>query len=203
MRCSYRIENLAGEAGLKSGQGCFRGTELAVKYLHTVIINRHNRDLFVREMNMASRVRHPNLVQFIGATMEGHPMILMELMPTSLRKVLEDAAEIDLRIPDKQLVAIAVGRCEGSELPPPHHASPHPAPRHQQCQCPHGACAGRLEGKSVRLRIGQFRPPTEDPCSGKPRIRCPRIPQPQEAVSEDGRVQFWSSADRDVHTQVP
>ena len=104
--------------------GMFRGTELAVKHLHTVIINRHNRDLFVREMNMASRVRHPNLVQFIGATMEGHPMILMELMPTSLRKVLEDAAEIDLRIPDKQLVAIAVDVAKALNYL--HLTTPHP-----------------------------------------------------------------------------
>ena len=35
------------------------------------------------------RVRHPNLVQFIGTMMEGKPIILTELMPTSLRAVLE------------------------------------------------------------------------------------------------------------------
>ena len=104
--------------------GRFRGTEIAVKYMFEVIINPHNHDLFVREMNMASRVRHPNLVQFIGATMEGHPMILLELMPTSLRKVLEDAAEIDLRIPDKQLVAIAVDVAKALNYL--HLTTPHP-----------------------------------------------------------------------------
>ena len=104
--------------------GMFRGTKVAVKYMFEVIINPHNRDLFVREMNMASRVRHPNLVQFIGATMEGHPMILLELMPTSLRKVLEDAAEIDLRIPDKQLVAIAVDVAKALNYL--HLTTPHP-----------------------------------------------------------------------------
>ena len=41
-----------------------------------------------REMNMAARVRHPNLLQFIGATTEGEPIILTELMHTSLRNVL-------------------------------------------------------------------------------------------------------------------
>ena len=40
-------------------------------------------------MDIASRVRHPNLLQFIGATRVGNPIILTELMPTSLRKELE------------------------------------------------------------------------------------------------------------------
>ena len=40
-------------------------------------------------MNIASKIRHPNLLQFIGATTEGNPIILTELMPTSLRKELE------------------------------------------------------------------------------------------------------------------
>ncbi|XP_019860283.1 PREDICTED: serine/threonine-protein kinase CTR1-like [Amphimedon queenslandica] len=35
-------------------------------------------------MSIASRVRHPNLVQFIGATKVDNPLILTELMSTSL-----------------------------------------------------------------------------------------------------------------------
>ena len=38
---------------------------------------------------MAARLRHPNLVQFIGASLEGEPIILTELMTTSLRAELE------------------------------------------------------------------------------------------------------------------
>ncbi|XP_041379310.1 dual specificity protein kinase shkE-like [Gigantopelta aegis] len=45
--------------------------------------------VFTREMEIAARVRHPNLLQFIGATQVGTPIILSELMPTSLRKELE------------------------------------------------------------------------------------------------------------------
>ena len=41
---------------------------------------------------MAARVRHPNLVQFIGACMDEEMIILLELMPTSLRKYLADHA---------------------------------------------------------------------------------------------------------------
>ena len=67
----------------------FRGIKVAVKRIHKRIISHHNLQLFQREMNMAARLRHPNLIQFIGATMEGEMMIVMELMATSLRSQLE------------------------------------------------------------------------------------------------------------------
>ena len=63
----------------------FRGAEVAVKRIHNQIVSHHNIQLFQREMNMAARLHHPNLVQFLGATMEGEMMIVMELMSTSLR----------------------------------------------------------------------------------------------------------------------
>ena len=67
----------------------FRGAQVAVKRIHNQIISRHNIQLFQREMNIAARLRHPNLIQFIGATMEGEMTIVMELMATSLRSQLE------------------------------------------------------------------------------------------------------------------
>ena len=67
----------------------FRGAQVAVKRIHNQIISRHNLQLFQREMNIAARLRHPNLIQFIGATMEGEMMIIMEFMATSLRSQLE------------------------------------------------------------------------------------------------------------------
>ena len=67
----------------------FRGLQVAAKCLHTLIVSDYNRHLFVREMSIAARIRHPNLVQFIGATVEGELVILTELMATSLRVVLE------------------------------------------------------------------------------------------------------------------
>ena len=66
----------------------FRGIQVAVKRIHNEIICDHNLQLFQREMNMAARLRHPNLIQFIGATMEGEMMIVMELMASSLRSQL-------------------------------------------------------------------------------------------------------------------
>ena len=67
----------------------FRGLKVAAKCLYEIIISPHNIRKFSREMNIASKLRHPNLLQFIGATTEGNPIILTELMPTSLRKELE------------------------------------------------------------------------------------------------------------------
>ena len=69
--------------------GIFRGTRVAIKCLHQLIVSEYYLQLFSREMDIASRVRHPNLIQFIGATRVGNPIIVTELMPTSLRKELE------------------------------------------------------------------------------------------------------------------
>ena len=69
----------------------FRGLLVAAKCLHNLIISDYNRDLFTREMNIAATVRHPNMIQFMGATVERalEPIILTELMTISLRDVLE------------------------------------------------------------------------------------------------------------------
>ena len=67
----------------------FRGIRVAAKCLHEVILSPYNISVFTREMEISARVRHPNLLQFIGATRVGTPIILSELMPTSLRKEIE------------------------------------------------------------------------------------------------------------------
>ena len=67
----------------------FRGLRVAAKTLHGIIISEYTSELFSREMDIASRVRHPNLVQFIGATRVGTPIILTEIMATSLYKELQ------------------------------------------------------------------------------------------------------------------
>ena len=82
----------------------FRGIKVAVKRIHNRIISHHNLQLFRREMNMAARLRHPNLIQFIGATMEEEMMIVMELMATSLRSQLET----DVYFPPNTVKAISL-----------------------------------------------------------------------------------------------
>ena len=71
-------------------EGTYCGCSIAVKQIHELILSPHNRRLFEREMNIASRCRHPCLLQFIGATNdEGSPLFVTELMETSLRALLE------------------------------------------------------------------------------------------------------------------
>ena len=82
--------------------GIFRGLRVAVKSLHTIIISNYNRGLFSREMSIASRVRHPNLVHFIGATKVDNPLILTELMSTSLYKKLQET-----ELTNEQILSIA------------------------------------------------------------------------------------------------
>ena len=67
----------------------FRGLRVAAKFLYEVILSNYNLEKFTREMTIAAKLRHPNLLLFIGATREGNPVILTELMPTSLRRELE------------------------------------------------------------------------------------------------------------------
>ena len=67
----------------------FRGLRVAAKCLQHLNVSDYNRQLFSREMTIAATIRHPNFLQFIGATTEGQPVILTELMSTSLRAELE------------------------------------------------------------------------------------------------------------------
>ena len=74
-------------------EGEFRGCKVAVKEIHELILSDHNRRLFEREMSIASRCRHPNLLQFIGATNDnGSPLFVTELLDTNLRRVLSERA---------------------------------------------------------------------------------------------------------------
>ena len=67
----------------------FRGSRVAAKCFKHLIISDYNRLLYFREINMIACLRHPNLVQFIGASPEGDLIILTELMTISLKAVLE------------------------------------------------------------------------------------------------------------------
>ena len=98
-------EEVLGAGGWASVRvGTFRGNRVAAKCLHRQIISAHNVRLFTREMNMAANARHPNLLQFIGATLDNEePIILTELMPTSLRRVLEEGT----RLTHPQIVSVS------------------------------------------------------------------------------------------------
>ena len=72
--------------------GKFRGQRVAVKQMHELIKSEENMELLHREINTMSQLRHPNLLQFIGAVLDhpsGNPMIITEVMDTSLRSAYE------------------------------------------------------------------------------------------------------------------
>ena len=98
----------------------FRGARVAAKCVHSQIISPHNIQLFKREMDMAARIRHPNLLLFIGATLQGEMVILTELMSTSLRKELEREYQLTPRL------AIAIGLDVARALNYLHLMRPHP-----------------------------------------------------------------------------
>ena len=72
--------------------GQFRGQKVAVKQIHEFTKSTHYIALLHREVATMSQLRHPNLLQFIGAVFDdpsGYPMIITEVMDTSLRKAYE------------------------------------------------------------------------------------------------------------------
>ena len=79
--------------------GTFRGCKVAVKQIHELILSPYNRRMFEREMSIASRCRHPCLLQFIGATNDdGIPLFISELLDKSLRALLEQRQLADTEI---------------------------------------------------------------------------------------------------------
>ncbi|PFX11731.1 putative serine/threonine-protein kinase [Stylophora pistillata] len=77
-----------GWASVMEGRYC--GCAVAVKQIHNLIISPYSRGLFEREMDIASRCRHPCLLQFIRATNdEESPLFVTKLMETSLRALIE------------------------------------------------------------------------------------------------------------------
>ena len=79
----------------------FRGATIAAKRLHQLITSPRTRELFSREMEMTLHCQHQNIVTFLGATLEGPPVMLMELMSTSLRSAYEQG-----NIKDHQVLGI-------------------------------------------------------------------------------------------------
>ena len=99
IQLTNKVLGKGGWGSVVAGKYC--GFAVAVKQIHELILSAHNRNLFEREMNIASRCRHPCLLQFIGATNdEGNPLFVTELMESSLRALLEQrflsAAEVSI-----------------------------------------------------------------------------------------------------------
>ena len=66
----------------------FRGSRVAAKCYHKILLSEHNLTKYHREIAIAASLRHPNLVQFIGASVEEELILITELMTTSLGDLL-------------------------------------------------------------------------------------------------------------------
>ena len=81
--------------------------KVAAKCLHSQLVYYdYHRRMLRREMDVAARVSHPNLLRFLGARLEGGMAILTEFMPTSLRALVNRCPRQHL--PLQQLLSIAI-----------------------------------------------------------------------------------------------
>ena len=73
-------------------KGTFRGTTVAVKQVYPEILRQTTVDRIRREIRTMAKIRHPNFVLFVAAVLneETGPMIVTELLDTSLRSAYQD-----------------------------------------------------------------------------------------------------------------
>ena len=83
---------LGGGAWGYVAKGTFRGAPVAVKRVYPAILRMSTLERIRREIRTMAHIRHPNLVLFIAAVLSEQtgPMIVTELLDTSLRTAYED-----------------------------------------------------------------------------------------------------------------
>ena len=91
-------------------KGKFRGCDVAVKEMFEEIYSSYNRHLLEREVDIASRCRHPCLLQFIGATINERPLLVTEIMECSLRTRLDNTREPPLSEREICVICLDVAR---------------------------------------------------------------------------------------------
>ena len=91
--------------------GIWRGSHVAVKELHEDLKEDMYLRLFQQEMEICSRVRHPNILAICGVTFrEGEPLrIITNLLEASLSEVIEKSSGLRLR----EQVDLSVGMASG------------------------------------------------------------------------------------------
>ena len=89
-------------------KGRYCGCVVAIKQLHLPTLNPRQRRLFQREMDIASRCRHPCLLQFIGATEDESPLFVTEIMETSLQNLLQKRKQKNHHLPDTDIIFISL-----------------------------------------------------------------------------------------------
>ena len=89
-------------------KGRYCGCVVAIKQLHQLTLTQRERRLFEREMNIASRCRHPYLLQFIGATQDESPLFVTEIMEKSLRKLLRERQQENEHLTETEIIFISL-----------------------------------------------------------------------------------------------
>ena len=89
-------------------KGRYCGCVVAIKQLHLPTLNQRQRHLFEREMDIASRCRHPCLLQFIGATEDESPLFVTEIMETSLQNLLQKRKQKNHHLTETDIIFISL-----------------------------------------------------------------------------------------------
>ena len=89
-------------------KGRYCGCVVAIKRLHLPTLNQRQRHLFEREMDIASRCRHPCLLQFIGATEDESPLFITEIMETSLQNLLQKRKQKNQHLTETDIIFISL-----------------------------------------------------------------------------------------------
>ena len=89
-------------------KGKYCGCVVAIKKLHFSTLTEKQRDGFEREMKIASRCRHPCLLQFIGATQDQSPLFVTELMETSLQKLFKKRKQEKQHLTETEIIVISL-----------------------------------------------------------------------------------------------
>lgn len=73
-------------------EGIFHGQKVAVKCIHHSILSQFTTNHVEREISIMAKVRHPNLILFIGAvlTVQTGPLIITELLERTLRSAYQE-----------------------------------------------------------------------------------------------------------------
>ena len=101
-------ESLGAGALGRVVKGRYCGCVVAIKQLHQLTLTQRERRLFEREMNIASRCRHPYLLQFIGATQDESPLFVTEIMEKSLRKLLGERQKENEHLTETEIIFISL-----------------------------------------------------------------------------------------------